>query len=76
MWAGRNSSTAALSLALGHCSRVAQAGLWPRPMAKRRPLTIEGELVAKSTGADSRFGVGDRVFDQEFDSGNVTAVDA
>ena len=42
---------------------------------KRRPLTIEGELVAKSTGADSRFSAGDRVFHQKFGNGNVTAVD-
>jgi ATP-dependent DNA helicase UvrD/PcrA len=42
---------------------------------KRRPLTIEGELVAKSTGAESHFGVGDRVFHQKFGNGNVTAVD-
>jgi hypothetical protein len=27
-------------------------------MAKRRPLTIEGEPVGKSTGDDSRLGVG------------------
>ena len=42
---------------------------------KRRPLTIEGELVAKSTGAESHFSVGDRVFHQKFGNGNVTAVD-
>ena len=42
---------------------------------KRRPLTIEGELVAKSTGADSLFSAGDRVFHQKFGNGNVTAVD-
>ncbi|HVV78670.1 MAG TPA: UvrD-helicase domain-containing protein [Pseudolabrys sp.] len=44
--------------------------------AKRRtPLTIEGELVAKSTGIDSQFSVGDRVFHQKFGNGNVTLVD-
>ncbi len=42
---------------------------------KRRPLTIEGELVAKSTGTESLFGVGDRVFHQKFGNGNVVAVD-
>ncbi len=42
---------------------------------KRRPLTIEGELVAKSTGAESHFSAGDRVFHQKFGNGNVTAVD-
>ncbi len=39
------------------------------------PLTIEGELIAKSTGAASSFAVGERVFHQKFGNGNVTAVD-
>ena len=42
---------------------------------KRAPLTIEGELIAKSTGATSSFSVGERVFHQKFGNGNVTAVD-
>jgi ATP-dependent DNA helicase UvrD/PcrA len=41
----------------------------------RLPLTIEGELVAKSTGTLSDFAVGDRVFHQKFGNGNVTAID-
>ena len=46
------------------------------PLARRqKPLTIEGELVAKSTGATSSFAVGERVFHQKFGNGNVTAVD-
>jgi DNA helicase-2/ATP-dependent DNA helicase PcrA len=44
-------------------------------MRRRGPLTIEGELVAKSTGAVSAFAVGDRVFHQKFGNGNVTGVD-
>ena len=40
----------------------------------RRPLVIEGELIAKSTGA-SAFKVGDRVFHQKFGNGNVIALD-
>ena len=36
---------------------------------------IEGELVAKSTGAASRFGEGDRVFHQKFGPGAVVLVD-
>ena len=44
----------------------------PRP---RVPLTIEGELVAKSTGTVSAFSLGDRVFHQKFGNGNVTGVD-
>jgi DNA helicase-2/ATP-dependent DNA helicase PcrA len=39
------------------------------------PLTIEGELVAKSTGTVSDFSIGDRVFHQKFGNGNVTGVD-
>ena len=44
----------------------------PKP---RLPLTIEGELVAKSTGTVSAFTLGDRVFHQKFGNGNVTAID-
>jgi len=42
---------------------------------RRAPLTIEGELIAKSTGTTSAFTVGDRVFHQKFGNGNVTAID-
>ena len=42
---------------------------------RRGPLTIEGELIAKSTGATSSFSVGERVFHQKFGNGNVVAVD-
>jgi DNA helicase II / ATP-dependent DNA helicase PcrA len=43
--------------------------------ARRSPVTIEGELVAKSTGTISDFSRGDRVFHQKFGNGNVIAVD-
>jgi DNA helicase II / ATP-dependent DNA helicase PcrA len=43
--------------------------------ARREPLTIEGELVAKSTGIDSPFAVGERVFHQKFGNGNITLID-
>jgi DNA helicase-2/ATP-dependent DNA helicase PcrA len=46
-----------------------------KPSAARMPLTIEGELVAKSTGAVSEFVKGDRVFHQKFGNGNVVAVE-
>jgi ATP-dependent DNA helicase UvrD/PcrA len=46
-----------------------------RPAARRLPLTIEGELIAKSTGTVSAFTLGDRVFHQKFGNGNVTAID-
>jgi DNA helicase II / ATP-dependent DNA helicase PcrA len=42
---------------------------------KRAPLTIEGELVAKSTGTVSEFAPGERVFHQKFGYGNVVRVD-
>jgi DNA helicase-2/ATP-dependent DNA helicase PcrA len=42
---------------------------------RRMPLTIEGELVAKSTGTVSAFSLGDRVFHQKFGNGNITAID-
>ena len=42
---------------------------------RRLPLTLEGELVAKSTGTVSEFAIGDRVFHQKFGNGNVTAID-
>ena len=46
-----------------------------RSGSRRLPLTIEGELVAKSTGTVSAFTLGDRVFHQKFGNGNVTAID-
>ena len=53
-----------------------------RPDAEERamrprssPLTIEGELVARSSGPASAFAIGDRVFHIKFGNGNVTAVD-
>jgi len=51
-----------------------QGGGRRKPRA-RLPLTIEGELVAKSTGTVSDFTIGDRVFHQKFGNGNVTAID-
>ena len=43
--------------------------------AGRKPLVIEGELIAKSTGTTSSFTAGERVFHQKFGNGNVVAVD-
>jgi DNA helicase-2/ATP-dependent DNA helicase PcrA len=42
---------------------------------KGAPLVIEGELVAKSTGAVSEFSPGDRVFHQKFGYGRVAKID-
>ncbi len=46
-----------------------------RRTAIKPPLTIEGELIAKSTGTVSTFTIGDRVFHLKFGNGNVVAVD-
>jgi DNA helicase-2/ATP-dependent DNA helicase PcrA len=46
-----------------------------REAQRKAPLTIEGELIAKSTGTVSTFTVGERVFHQKFGNGNVVAVD-
>ncbi len=43
--------------------------------SRRMPLTIEGELVAKSTGTESNFALGERVFHQKFGYGAVTKID-
>ncbi|WP_316236967.1 ATP-dependent helicase [Bradyrhizobium sp. SZCCHNR1015] len=42
---------------------------------KRGPMTIEGELVAKSTGTTSEFALDDRVFHQKFGYGRVVKID-
>ena len=42
---------------------------------KRSPQTIEGELVAKSTGTVSEFALDDRVFHQKFGYGVVVRID-
>jgi DNA helicase-2/ATP-dependent DNA helicase PcrA len=41
----------------------------------RGPMTIEGELVAKSTGTISEFSLDDRVFHQKFGYGHVVKID-
>jgi DNA helicase II / ATP-dependent DNA helicase PcrA len=66
--AGRGRSSEARS---GEGARRSGSGSGTR----RLPLTIEGELVAKSTGTVSAFSVGDRVFHQKFGNGNVIAID-
>jgi DNA helicase-2/ATP-dependent DNA helicase PcrA len=42
---------------------------------KRGPMTIEGELIAKSTGPASEFSLNDRVFHQKFGYGQVVKID-
>jgi DNA helicase II / ATP-dependent DNA helicase PcrA len=66
-----------LSPAVGGRSSQARSGEGVRRSGNkpRLPLTIEGELVAKSTGTVSAFNLGDRVFHQKFGNGNITAID-
>jgi DNA helicase-2/ATP-dependent DNA helicase PcrA len=42
---------------------------------RRGPMTIEGELIAKSTGTTSEFTLADRVFHQKFGYGQVVKID-
>jgi DNA helicase-2/ATP-dependent DNA helicase PcrA len=51
------------------------AGYRTSAAPRREPMTIEGELVAKSTGTPSAYGVGDRVFHLKFGYGAVAEVD-
>jgi len=46
-----------------------------RGNVSRKPMVIEGELIAKSTGTNSDFSPGDRVFHQKFGYGHVSKVD-
>ncbi len=47
-----------------------------KPTARRQPLTIEGELVARSIiGGDSLYSVGERVFHQKFGYGAIALID-
>jgi DNA helicase-2/ATP-dependent DNA helicase PcrA len=52
-----------------------RGGIRRGPDRRTSPVTIEGELVAKSTGTVSAFAMGDRVFHQKFGYGSVAAVD-
>ena len=54
-------------------SPFSSRGDWSRN--RRGPMTIEGELVAKSTGTVSEFSLDDRVFHQKFGYGQVVRID-
>lgn len=56
-------------------ARNRSAGARHGSAARRGPLTIEGELVARSTGTVSVFARGERVFHQKFGYGEVIVVD-
>ena len=65
--------------ARGSASGQASAGIHDSPSPygarKKTALTIEGELIAKSTGTNSDFNLKDRVFHQKFGYGNVVRID-
>jgi DNA helicase-2/ATP-dependent DNA helicase PcrA len=47
-----------------------------QPSARHQPLTIEGELVARSViGGESLYGVGERIFHQKFGYGTIAQID-
>jgi DNA helicase-2/ATP-dependent DNA helicase PcrA len=70
---GFNESQSPFSSSRGHASSRGNApGGFSR---KRAPVTIEGELIAKSTGAASEFSLDDRVFHQKFGYGQVVKID-
>jgi DNA helicase II / ATP-dependent DNA helicase PcrA len=46
-----------------------------RRAVRRDPVTIEGELVARSTGPTSAYSVGDRVFHLKFGYGDIVLVE-
>jgi DNA helicase-2/ATP-dependent DNA helicase PcrA len=52
-----------------------QGGAVAQGRGRSGPVTIEGELVTKSTGVASAYKVGDRVFHQKFGNGNVVQVE-
>jgi DNA helicase-2/ATP-dependent DNA helicase PcrA len=62
-------------LGRGRAEGAGEGARRPSNAPRRVPLTIEGELVAKSTGTVSAFTLGDRVFHQKFGNGNITAID-
>jgi DNA helicase-2/ATP-dependent DNA helicase PcrA len=70
---GFNESQSPFSGSRDHASPRGDASGFARN--KRAPLTIEGELIAKSTGTVSDFSLDDRVFHQKFGYGQVVKVD-
>ena len=70
---GFNESQSPFSSSRSDPSSRGDAGGFSRN--KRGPMTIEGELVAKSTGTVSEFSLADRVFHQKFGYGQVVKVD-
>ena len=59
-----------------HCETSPTRSRTPKGLAPGgKAVTIEGELVAKSTGTISEFSLDDRVFHQKFGYGQVVKID-
>jgi DNA helicase-2/ATP-dependent DNA helicase PcrA len=75
---GEYSDNAASGFGIGGATSPSRAGTKAglgRDRGRSRRVTIEGELIARSTGTLSDFAIGDRVFHQKFGNGNVIAID-
>jgi DNA helicase-2/ATP-dependent DNA helicase PcrA len=55
-------------------SRSSRAGARQKPRS-RVPRTIDGELIARSTGTVSDYSVGERIFHQKFGNGSIISID-
>jgi DNA helicase-2/ATP-dependent DNA helicase PcrA len=75
-FSGSSYQTPGWQRAQAHRASTDDGGYSARRSGERRgPLMIEGELVAKSTGAASNFKVGGRVLHSKFGPGTIEAVD-
>jgi DNA helicase-2/ATP-dependent DNA helicase PcrA len=75
-FSGSSYQTPGWQRAQAHRSSTDDGGYSARRSGDRRgPMMIEGELVAKSTGAASSFKAGGRVLHSKFGPGTIEAVD-
>ncbi|NIX76444.1 UvrD-helicase domain-containing protein [Microvirga sp. c23x22] len=74
-FSGSSYQTPGWQRAQAHRAQTESGSTFARGGERRGPMLIEGELVAKSTGAASTFAVGGRVLHSKFGPGTVEAVD-
>jgi len=75
-FSGSSYQTPGWQRAQAHRAQTEDTGSSARRSPDRRgSMTIDGELVAKSTGAASNFTVGGRVLHTKFGPGTIEAVD-
>jgi DNA helicase-2/ATP-dependent DNA helicase PcrA len=70
-WRGGSDRDSPYRTGFGSSTRGSRSGPGSRP----NPLLIEGEILAKSTGAPSAYEVGARVLHLKFGPGTVGAID-